>query len=318
MGEELANEHMRELLKLLQIDEFFADSTTHPHEERKRVVETLIRHKVTVRKLYLKYSIVLVMSPEKAFQMSRQQFVRFIKDSGLLGKKVDQTFADSVFALSNMDVKDGKTVTTGSKIDPNNPANVMMPDEFCEALMRLADKVLKDDVKPLSARIDKMMQEYWEPISTTDLDISEPEAPGLGVEGSETNACIEEHYTRIVKCFNHYGGANDGGPASDDQSIDCVEWMMACKETDIIANISISKVLEIFVRCNQDELEDYFYGMPNAEEIREMNLELEEFLHALVATAALQPAKKKTDPFRKKLEAFLEKLLTGGPKKFNA
>jgi len=314
----LGNEHMKEILKLLQIDEFFSDSETHPHEERKRVAETLIRHKITIRRLYLKYSIILVSAPDKCFQMSRSQFVRFIKDSGLLGKKVDQTFADTAFALSNMDVKDGKTVTTGSKIDPSNPANVMMPDEFCEALMRLADKVLRDKVKPLSARIDAMMEEYWEPISNTDLDITEPEAPGLGVEGSDTNACIEENYTRIVKCFNHYGGANDSGAAADDSSIDCVEWMMACKECEIIdASTSFSKVLEIFVRCNQDELEDYFYGMPNAEEIREMNLELEEFLHAVVATAALQPAKKKTDPFRKKLDAFLEKLLTGGPRKFN-
>ena len=43
-------------------------------------------------------------------------------------------------------------------------------------------------------------------------------------------------------------------------------------------------------RCNQEELEDYFYGMPNPEEIREMSLELDEFLQAVVATANLQPA----------------------------
>ena len=47
-----------------------------------------------------------------------------------------------------------------------------------------------------------------------------------------------------------------------------------------------------------------------------MCLEIDEFLQAVVATANLQPAKKKTDPYVKKLEVFLEKLLMNGTKQF--
>merc|ERR1719446_1668297 len=164
-----------------------------------------------------------------------------------------------------------------------------MPDEFCEALVRLGDKmVVEEELKPLTRRIEYMFETYLAPIAEDGFDISLPETPGLGEEESDTNKCIEENYKRIEKCFRHYGGANEAGPSADDASIDCVEWMMACKDCKIIdANTSFSKVLEIFVRCNQDELDDYFYGMPNPEEIREMSLELDEFLHIVCAVAEL-------------------------------
>lgn len=45
---------------------------------------------------------------------------------------------------------------------------------------------------------------------------------------------------------------------ADDDSIDCVEWMQACKECGVIdANVSFSKVLEIFVKSNQEEVRIY-------------------------------------------------------------
>ena len=67
----LGKQHMLEVNKVLSIDEFFTDSDTHPHEERMRVAEMLISHKIVLRKIYLKYSMILVNNPEKAFQMSR-------------------------------------------------------------------------------------------------------------------------------------------------------------------------------------------------------------------------------------------------------
>merc|ERR1712216_457976 len=92
--------------------------------------------------------------------------------------------------------------------------------------------------------------------------------------------------------------------------IDCVEWMKMCRDCDIIdANISFAKVLGIFLRCNQQELFDYFGDDANPEDVRNMSLEYDEFIRAVVATANLQPSKKKTDPFVKKLQPFLDKLL---------
>ena len=181
-------------------------------------------------------------------------------------------------------------------------------------MVRFADRLFRPSVKSVTRRIQMLMENHLSALGS-DFDMTEPEAPGLGVQGSETNQFIDKEFRRLEKCFRHFSGANDSG--GDDTSIDCVEWMLACKDCQIIdANTSFSKVLEIFVRCNQDELEDYFHGMPNPEEIREMSLELGEFLHAVCATAMLQPAKKKDEPFVKKLERFVEKLLTSGRKKF--
>lgn len=54
---------------------------------------------------------------------------------------------------------------------------------------------------------------------------------------------------RLEKCFKWYGRANQAGSSlskddeADDDSIDCVEWMQACKECGVIdANVSFSKV----------------------------------------------------------------------------
>jgi len=303
-----ASENMKELYKIIDIDELYDDAEVHPHAERKKLIDCLISYKVSIRRLYLKYSMILVSAPDKvppppaaltpfsgliifpsciqAFQMSRPQFIRFVKDAGILGKgKVDSAFVDEVFMVANMPVVNGVTQLSGiKKVDPKNPINVMMMDEFVEAMVRLADRLLRDqDVAPAHKRVQMIFDEYLIPISETDFDISEPECPGLGVEGSDTNKIIEANYKRIEAAFKHYGGANQDGPLADNGSVDCIEWMMACRDCQIIdANLSFSKVLEIFVRCNQDELEDYFYGMPNPMEIRDMNLELEEFLQVII------------------------------------
>merc|ERR1711871_842996 len=166
---------MKEISKVLSIDEFFSDCDTHPHEERLRVAHLMIHQKVVLRRLYLKYSMILVSSPEKAFQMSRPQFVRFVKDCGILGKKVDNAVVDEIFALSNMEVENGKTITTGVKIDPTNPANVMMPDEFCEAVVRLCERLLRDEVRPLTRRLEQLFENHLAPLADKDFDISEPE-----------------------------------------------------------------------------------------------------------------------------------------------
>merc|ERR1711865_780057 len=120
------------------------------------------------------------------------------------------------------------------------------------------------------------------------------------------------------------GGANQpsfakGGAVeeTDDDSIDCVEWMQLCRESAVIdANVSFSRVLEIFVRCNQEEVVDYLTAMPNPSEPRDMSMEFDEFCEAVVATAYLRPPKKKSDPFSKQLDNFIELMLSNGTKKF--
>ena len=123
---------------------------------------------------------------------------------------------------------------------------------------------------------------------------------GLLEDGSETQAVFEKYEDTIRCCFDYFAGGDD--------NIDSVEFMRACQKADIInANTSLNRVLEIFVRCNQDELGEYFQAMPNPREIREMNLEHEEFVAAVAAIAWYQPDKKKGDPFAKKLDLLTEK-----------
>ena len=79
--------------------------------------------------------------------------------------------------------------------------------------------------------------------------------------------------------------------------------------------ISFAKVLELFVRCNQDELENYGTGdMPDPTDIKAMALDFHEFTTALLATAALK--QKTGGDFPKLLDTFIEGILLSGPKHF--
>merc|ERR1711871_831186 len=145
-----------------------------------------------------------------------------------------------------------------------------------------------------------MCSKYFEKTATKGTDYSPPITPGLEEEGSETNAVLTQYEETIKCCFDYFAGGDD--------NIDSVEFMRACQKIDIInASTSLNRVLEIFVRCNQDELGEYFQAMPNPHEIRQMNLEHEEFISAVAAIAWYQPDKKKGDPFHKKLDALIEK-----------
>ena len=100
--------------------------------------ELLIKWKQTMRKLYLKFSLVLVSAPEKAFLMSRQQFSRFVKDSGL-EKLVKKEEGEQIFNIALQQIVNGKTVPAKSSKDA-----VMLPAAFMEAVVRLAQKAYKD------------------------------------------------------------------------------------------------------------------------------------------------------------------------------
>ena len=45
-----------------------------------QVSQYLMMQKPVLRRLYLKYSMLLVAAPEKAFKMARPQFAKFVKD----------------------------------------------------------------------------------------------------------------------------------------------------------------------------------------------------------------------------------------------
>lgn len=301
---EITSSQMNELGKIMKMDDYFDDPETHPHQQRMEVANFLFKKKSTIRHLYLKYSMLLVSSPDKAFQMSRAQFIKFVKESGIFGKTIEQRDCENIFTVSNMEVGQ-KKISKNAVAE----AQVMMPDEFTQAIVLLSNQFLGDKIRPLVMRLEYMFENHFDAIA--EIDFSPPEAPGLEEEGSETQECLKAYGSqggRISKCFNHYSGGD---------SIDCVEWMETCKDCLIIdASTSFSKVLEIFLRCNQEELEEYFTDMPNPETIAEMSLELDEFILAIVATANLQPKKKPKDTYVNKLSSFLDKLLCNGTKKF--
>jgi len=306
---------MKELSKVMEMDELFDDTDTHMHEQRLQLAKYLdgVRH--ILRRAYLKYSMILVSQPEKAFQMSRPQFGRFVKDAGLLGKgsDIDNNVIEEIFNKCNMDlkVKRPKGTEEATKKAPSkdtgkavaNEQQVMMPDEFVEAVIRLTNRVCgPKKIRPLHRRLEYMFNKHFTGIAY-DVDYSAPTAPGLNVPGSEATLLIERYQESLPKLFAHYNGGDD--------SIDCVEWMLMCKDCKIIdASTSFSKIMDLFVRCNQEELEEYFTCMEDPENIREMSLEFDEFLQAIVATAYLSAGKKKTDTFGDKLQHLIEKMLS--------
>ena len=124
-------------------------------------------------------------------------------------------------------------------------------------------------------------------------------------------------------------------------AIDCFEWMSLASECEFTGKgISFAKTLEVFVRCNQDELGDFFHGnkFANPDAIKGMTLDFPGFCDAVLAVAELTVKKKPEaddvklyekedpladvnrhstgDPLVDALERFLEHLLMGGKKQF--
>ena len=294
----MAREGLNEMQKVLLMDEFFTDPKSHPHEQRYELAVLLLQNKATLRRLYLKYSLFMVSDPDKAFQMSPTQWARLIKDAGMLGKDLNALTVEDAFNTSKKPLpKETGRFEKVAKPD----MQVLFPEEFIEALLRLSNHMLGATVGgSIGFRFELMLKKYWTPaFAIKDTDYSEPETPGLDEEGSEVHTCIKNNTDILKKCFNFFSGGDD--------SIDCPEFMKMAQKTDVInASTSLNKVMDAFVRCNQDELTDYFLACPNPQEIREMDLEFEEFLTAVTAIAYIQPPKKKGDPFVDRLEAFIQ------------
>jgi len=293
----MARESLQEMSKVLEIDEFFNDTKTHPHDQRFELASLLYRNKSTLRRIYLKYSLFMVSDPDKAFQMSPTQWARLIKDAGMLGKDLNTLAVEECFKESKkpLPVERGRF---DKVVKPD--MQVLFPEEFVEALLRVSNHILGSTVGPIALRMEIMLNKYWTvAFADKDTDYSLPKTPGLDEEGNAVAECMKANNDVLMKCFQYFSGG--------DSSIDCSEFMKMAQKTDIInASTSLNKVMDAFVRCNQDELTDYFLSYPDPKEIREMDLEYDEFVTAVVAIAYIQPPKKKGDPFIDRLEAFIQ------------
>merc|ERR1712070_594166 len=108
--------------------------------------------------------------------------------------------------------------------------------------------------------------------------LAETDYEDSAVEGRDSEEVLElikTHNAKLKKFYKKYGGVNKSGYAT----IDVIEFMLALKDGKLIdAQLSFSKALDLFVKANQEEIDDYFNGMPDYKEVTDMSLEFDEFI----------------------------------------
>jgi len=172
--------------------------------------------------------------------------------------------------------------------------------------------------RSITTRFQLFKETYLEPL-TKDFKLG---VYSLAFEGDDTidiPACkkmpavakvLDDWRNRIKKLFDRCAGANQG---DGDDSLDVLEYcLMLNNQRCIDANLSNSICLEVFVRCNYQEVDEYLSSEGDADftRIYDLAAEWEEFVDCLIVCAHFAiPKKGRKDTFDYRLKTFCERLL---------
>jgi len=285
----------------------------------------LVEYKKALRSIYLKAAGIMVSAAEKAFKLQKEQWLKFAKDSKLM-EGMSKADAEKIFIASKEKLKkdivpvERKKSKKGaldrgkSKAGNTNEAEDLQLDQFVETLIRFA--IIQVDqhggqdengvpiVLSTAQRLRKLFESHLLPyLADTDYE----DAAIEGRDNPEVVELLAVMNTRLKKFYRKFGGMSKGG----ESTIDVIEFMLAMKDAKLFdAQLSFSKALEIFLRANQEEVEEYFNGMPDYKQITDMNLEFDEFVEVVVGCANVQKKKKGDEPLQIRLAVFIERMLS--------
>jgi len=297
------------------------------HAWKQETCQVLLEYKKALRSIYLKAAGIMVTVAEKAFKLQKEQWLKFLKDSKLL-EGMNKADAEKIFVASKEKLK--KDIVVPVKTKKSKAANALdrgkkkagntsdaedlQLDEFVETLIRFA-LVKVDDTGGIdehgititlstAQRLRKLFEQNLMPyLADTDYE-------DVGTDGRDSPEVVELLQTvhaRMKKFYRRYGGVSKGG----ESTIDVIEFMLAIKDAKLFdTQLSFSKALEIFLRANQEEVEEYFNAMPDYKEITDMSLEFDEFVEVVVGMANVQKKKKPDEPLHIRLATFIERMLT--------
>jgi len=204
------------------------------------------------------------------------------------------------------------------KIDMDT--KVMVSNEFVHALTLMADKT-HPDVKLVDQRLEKFLHHRLRPIANG-VDLGMPSVVTSHKDTPAVQAVFDTFTNRLQRFYRHYTTHRPDVTRSykkDHDCIDCYEWMMACHDCGVIrGGISFSKLLDIFVRCNQQELDSYCQdSVADPDSIKGMALTYDEFCNAVLTTAAMGLQGQDLDTrLGPQLETLVTNMLSDGPRKF--
>merc|ERR1712188_127685 len=95
---------------------------------------------------------------------------------------------------------------------------------------------------------------------------------------------LTKNNEKLKKYHKRYGGKNMMDANKDE--LDVVEFSIALKDSRCIdTNLSYAKAVEIFIRCNRQEVSEYLSSMPNDKKIVDMSADFDEFTNMLIVCA---------------------------------
>jgi len=193
-----------------------------------------------------------------------------------------------------------------SNVDKDD--KTMVPNEFVYALTLLADKKYPQMQYP-EERYEEFLERVIEPAATLDkLSLNLPLVIRTHMKNNAVQAVLEKYNNKLIRFFRYYTDSSKLKMSDPDsrltkrrgskdenhrEYIDAFEWLLACDQCGVIGpGVSYAKVLDVFVRCNQQELHEYCYAdsrkYGDPDYIKSMAMDFKEFRHAIVATAALK------------------------------
>jgi hypothetical protein len=151
--------------------------------------------------------------------MSEADFWRFVADVRALDRTVTRAHVDKIFAIANDDTppvaKMGRSFDTGLSSDDEegdaddgeledeeNSETELIPSEFVECLVRIAEK--KFAGKMLHERFQQFMQMHVVPFACkSDTDKFKKE-----IHSAQTQTSVQKYQKDLVKVFNYYAKGN--------------------------------------------------------------------------------------------------------------
>lgn len=331
-----------------------------PRTELINTLETLVAHKSDLRWLYLKYSMDGVGAPEKAFRMTKVQFLNCCKKINMLQgldepesleKELPLIFDfandDTVVVLrQKQEMEKLVAESQGIELDENpeelEADKYLQLDEFYVALVRVAS--IRAAMHQKAQRVAKFTRLLCQDCVSPYVEITkskEHKALHLGdgvfnsVPGAE--ALVEKVGPRLEKIFKQVAASGsmkvkskrkssadvDKKPDNPDV-VDAKEFLLFCKAGRLFdSSFSMSAGLDIFVQCNQEEINRFLVEPEPAHDLnQELKMEYAEFKQAFIIIGANrigigEAKKKKPEEYKKKFDKYVEDTLEQASRGFS-
>lgn len=294
------------------------------HKERLRLMKYMLENKALLRKIFLRSSMVLVSAPEKCFKLSKAQFEKLLRDTGL-NKEVNSNDIDVAWTDSRKPVPKKVNIATNAsgkksiqgrgakKANKGGEDTDVTLSQFLDLIMRVtlmvtAAEDADGNKRGITDRFKQLVEERLVATIegfTIDEFVLEEGTLNEIKKQEEVKAVLASYHPRLKRFYKRFGGTNKSG--NDD--MDIVEFMLSLNQAKCIdSKLSNARGLEIFVRCNQSEVKDYLTAMPDDMRVLDMSCSFDEFVDCVIVCADSQ--RKKNDSVAPRLGTFIERMLT--------